>query len=403
MTEPILTPSPSVSTDAGRRGSSVFIVAGEESGDLHAADLVRELLRLDPGLAVAALGGRRMAAAGARVLYPLVDELAVMGFLPVLAKLPKVGRILDETYSHLERIRPDALILVDYPGFNLYLARYARRHGIPVLYYIVPQLWAWGHWRLGRVRRRVDRMLVIFPFEEEFYRSRGIDARFVGHPLMDQLARFRPDPEFDRRHGLGEADRVFGLLPGSRSHEIAGVLPVELAAARRILAEIPGARFFLGLAKEKHRPLVETLLAAGGVSATVLAGGAREIMSRSEVCLVTSGTATVETAWFGTPLVILYRIGRFARLVARSPFGIKTRHIGMVNILAGREVAPEFLMVGDESERVARAALALARGGPGRASCLEGLAEVRRRLDKPDASRRAAEEVLAFLAERAGR
>ncbi len=381
---------------------TIFLVAGEDSGDLHASHLVAELRRLDPGLSAVGLGGPRMAAAGARILYPLVEELAVMGFLPVLAKLPKAGRILDETYDRLLEHRPDALVLVDYPGFNLYLARFARRHGIPVLYYIVPQLWAWGHWRLPRVRRRVDRMFVIFPFEEPFYRSRGIDARFVGHPLVDELARFEPSEDFDARHDLAGARPVVGLLPGSRSHEIQGVLPVMARAAGRIRAAHPAVRFLLALAKAQHRPLVESIL-AGCPSVTIVEGETHDIQRRADFCLVTSGTATVETAFFETPMVVLYRIGRLMSWVARSPFGIKSPFFGMVNILAGREVAPEFLMVGDESERVARASLELLEDGPARRRAREGLAEVRRSLTSVEgASRRAAEEILAFVRERRG-
>ena len=370
------------------------MIAGEESGDLHGGALVRHLRSLNPQIEIAGLGGQRMADAGMEQIHDLPSDLAVMGFIPVLTRLPRIGWILDRLYDELERRPPDLLILIDFPGFNLHVARFARNHGIPVLYYIVPQLWAWGHWRLPRVRRLIDRMLVIFPFEESFYRDRGIDARFVGHPLFDHLESITRAPQ----ESTSTVPTV-GLLPGSRSQEIRSLLPTMLKTARILRQEIPELTFDLPVARPRHLPLVESILRthAYDIDVRIALEGAHQVMQNSSLCLVASGTATLETAFFGTPLITLYRVGFLARQVAR--FLLRTSHFGIVNILAGREIVPEILLVREDPERVAKTALPLLIDSTRRERMLSDLRAVRDSVFLPQASQRAASEALSFLGE----
>lgn len=370
---------------------TLALVAGEASGDIHGGNLVRSLARLRPGLRVWAVGGPALRAAGAEIVFPS-EELSAMGLWEAVGRLPALLRARRTVLERFRSPAPDLFIPVDFGGLNLRLASAARKAGIPVAYYIPPKVWAWGGWRARRLARAADEALVILPFEEPELQRRGVRARYVGSPVLDHLA--------PRRFASEEG--TVGLLPGSRAGEVSRIWPLLLAAARILDAGRAAAgqgplRFLAPRAPGLPPGLLEAPLAASGLPVEILEGRAQEVMERSRVCLVASGTATLECALAGTPLVAVYRLTPLTyflgRLLVQSPF------IALPNLVAGREVVPELVQTGPEP--VARAAAVLLAEGPARSSMLQHLAAVRHALGPPGASDRAARAVLEHLDRRA--
>ncbi|HRZ83239.1 MAG TPA: lipid-A-disaccharide synthase [Candidatus Hydrogenedentes bacterium] len=368
----------------------LFFVAGESSGDIHGANLLRALRAARPGWEFEGLGGARMAAAGMALRHDLAGK-AIMGFAEVVRSLSFIRRLFNETRARLAETRPDALVLVDYPGFNLRLAGEAKKLGIPVVYYISPQVWAWKKRRIHTIARVVDKMLVILPFEEEYYRRAGVPCVYVGNPLLDHVegAALQTEP------AAPEAP-VVGLLPGSREMEIRRIAPVMLETARRLRAEMPGTVFEAPCVNDERAAQLRAL--AGDLPLTVRVGGMAEVLSRARCCMVASGTATLETALFGVPLVIVYRMNPLTYQLARRL--VKVEHIGIVNLLAGRRVAPEFVQQEASPERLLPAMKELLADSPARRAMLDGFREVRELLGGPGASARAAAEIVQLVEER---
>lgn len=362
--------------------ATVAVVAGETSGDIHAGNLVAALRRLQPDVFVWAVGGGHLRRAGADVVFPC-EEIAAMGLLETLGKLPALARARRRVLRGFDAHRPDVFVPVDFGGLNLRLAAAARARGIPVVYYVPPKVWAWGARRAARLRESVDEALVILPFEEPFLRARGVPAAYVGSPVLDHLGprRFEPEPG------------IVGLLPGSREGEVSRILPVLLGAARRLAAGRPGLRFLLPRAPGLRREAVEGPIRAAGVAVEVLEGCAQEVMERSRLCLVASGTATLECAACGAPMVVVYRLNPLTYALARRL--VKVPAVSLPNLIAGRPVVPELIQ--SDAKDVAEAAEGLLDDGPRRAAMLSGLAEVRELLGPPGASERAAERVAARL------
>ena len=365
---------------------------GEPSGDLYAAELVKQLRGHVPGLSAWGVGGDRLAAEGASLVAHIAD-LAVVGLLEVLRHIPTIRRAFRRVVEAVDRERPDAAVLIDYPDFNLSLARELKRRGIPVVYYVSPQIWAWKRGRIRTIRETVSRMLVIFAFEEALYRDAGVPVSYVGHPLVD-LVRPAPDrSSFLLGHGLDPKRPVIALLPGSRPMEMAHNLPRLLGGVRQIAAERPDAQFLLAVA-----PLLDvagTAALCAGLPVHVVPGQAHAAVGAADVAIVASGTATVETALLGTPMVVVYRVAPLTYALGR-PF-IRVPHFAMVNLIAEREVVPE-LMQGDFTpERVAAETLSLLSDTNRSGRMREDLAEVRRRLGETGATARVAEIVAPFL------
>jgi lipid-A-disaccharide synthase len=375
------------------------MVAGEASGDLHGATLARALATLAPGLRLAGMGGARMAAAGVRLLQR-AERVSVVGGTEAIGRLPALWRAFRVLRRELRERRPGVLVLIDFPEFNLRLARAARRLGVPVVYFIAPQVWAWRRGRARAMARDVSRVLAIFPFEVSFYQEAGVPVEFVGHPLLDVL------PAFERgaaRAGLvaGEGTLV-GLLPGSRDAEVRRHLPVLLAAARAILARRPPTRFAVAVAPTIPASRVRAAVRAAGVRAEVLPGEAHRLMAASDVLLVASGTATLEAACYGTPMVVLYRLSPVSHALARVLVqGVS--HISLPNIVGGRGIVPELIQGRATPDGVAAAALALLDDDVARAAQRAALQEVRGRLGEPGAGLRAARAVLGEHDGAAGR
>ena len=377
----------------------ILIVAGEASGDLHAASVVQELLRRAPHLTVEGIGGDRMREAGVR-LHGYAGELAVVGLTEVVGKLPALWRAYRNMIRLLRDTRPDLLILVDFPDFNLLLARKAAQQQIPVLYFIGPQVWAWRSGRVRSIGRLVRRLLVIFPFEEAFYREWGVQALYVGHPLLDRLS---PPPTMDdaRRHlGLDHAASVVGLLPGSRIGEITRHLPLLLRATRRLEGSRPDLRVIIAAAEGIPLDLISSYLKQEVSSARVVQGRTHEVIAASDLILVASGTATLEAAIIGTPMVIVYRVALLSWLISR--FLIRVPFIGLPNLVAGKSIVPELIQFQATPERIADEASRLLESPERRRRMQQQLLEVRDQLGPQGAAARAAEAVLEMLQLNAG-
>ena len=364
----------------------LFFVAGERSGDTHGAHLIQALRRQDPSIECEGLGGQMMRAAGMTLRHDLAGQ-AIMGFTEVVKHFPAIRRLMRETVDHLRETRPDALVLIDYPGFNLHLARQAHELGIPVIYYVSPQIWAWKKKRIHTIQRCIRKMLVIFPFEEEFYRKAGVDCAYVGHPLLDHVAQTANEP-------AAEDGMVIGILPGSRQQEIARLMQPMIATAGGIRERYPEARFIAPCVDEVRAQQIRAC--AGDFPLEVLVDGMDTVLRRARFCLVASGTATIETALYGVPMIIAYRVSPLSYLLAKY-FVRGIEHIGMVNILAGEEVVPEFVQHDATPEKMLRKALELVEDSPARAAMCEGLAHIRHILGGGGASENAAREIRAVL------
>ncbi|HSB68187.1 MAG TPA: lipid-A-disaccharide synthase [Candidatus Methylomirabilis sp.] len=372
----------------------ILVVAGEASGDLHGARLVEALRRRHPRLSLEGMGGERMGAAGVTLLAD-AGKTAVVGLAELWEKRRALRDALRLLREHLRAAPPSLLICIDFPDFNLLLARTAHRLGIPVCYFISPQIWAWRRGRIRTIRRLVRKMLVLFPFEEALYRAAGVDATFVGHPLLDVMADV-PSREVCRSAlGVQGTTPVLGLLPGSRPAEIRRHLPLLLRAAARMRAERPDLRLVLGLSAGLDRRAAETEIESASVPVEIVQGRAHEVMRAADLLLAVSGTVTLEAAILGTPMVITYRLGTLSWLLARLL--VRVRFIGLPNLVAGEGIVPELIQSSATPERLASAALEILTSPERQARMRAALELVRGRLGKPGAAGRAAEEVLALL------
>ncbi len=372
----------------------ILIVAGEASGDLHAASVVQELLRRAPQLVVEGIGGDKMRHAGVH-LHVHARDLAVVGLVEIAHRLPALWRAYRTMVQLLRERPPDLLILVDFPDFNLLLARRAYRLGIPILYFISPQVWAWRTGRVRSIARYVHRLLVIFPFEETFYRRSGVEAQYVGHPLLDRLSPSLSREEARRRLELEQTAPVMGLLPGSRIGELTRHLPLLLKAGRQLLKTRPDLRIIIAAAEGLPLDLIGSYLKQETCSARVVQGRAYEVMAASDLILVASGTATVEAAIIGTPMVIVYRLAFITWLVGRLL--IRVPYIGMVNLVAGKGVVPELVQFEATPDRIAEEARCLLESPDRRRRMQEQLYEVRDRLGPAGAVSRVADAIIQLL------
>jgi len=370
----------------------LLVSCGEPSGDLYAGELIRHVRARAGPLEVFGLGGDWLQAQGARLLSH-VNELAVVGLVEVLRHLRRLRSVFRALLAEVDR-EPIALaVLVDYAGFNLRLARALHRRGVPVVYYVSPQLWAWRRGRMRTVRDCVRHMLVIFPFEESIYREASVPVTFVGHPLVD-LTRSSPDPRtFLTAQGLDPARPVLAVLPGSRRQEIAYNLPPIVGALRLLRAQRPELQSALALAPGIERgPIVAAL---EGVPAGIVSGHTHALMGAATAGIVASGTATVEAALLDLASVVVYRVSPVSYALGR-PF-VRVPHYAMANLIAGRRVLAELIQGGFQPKAVAREVGRLLDDSAHRSSVATGLAEVRARLGKPGASARAAEIVASYL------
>jgi lipid-A-disaccharide synthase len=373
---------------------SLLVVAGEISGDQHAADVVRQVLAARPDLRVWGIGGDELASAGVS-LRQHTRDMAVMGIAEVLRRIGFFRRVLNELDEEARRIRPDAALLVDYPGFNLRAAARLKAQGVRVVYYVCPQVWAWRRSRIGRIAEIVDRLLVIFPFEAELFKDTRLRPDFVGHPLVEKVQAVRDAPNADLPW---PGSRRIALLPGSRTQEIRRILPTLAAAALGMRKRFPDAGFLLASPTEALAAEERTMLRDLGVPdgwIPVVTGQTLQILKQARAAWVASGTATIETCLMRCPMVVVYRTSAMTAWVARRVLRIP--HIGMVNLMAGREICPELLQEAALPDRLVSALAPLVEDTPERARMLEDLEQTATRLGKGGAAEHAATILLEEL------
>jgi lipid-A-disaccharide synthase len=359
----------------------VLFVAGEASGDLHAAGVAAALRRIRPELLLTAVGGRRLAEEGVQLIHR-DEQLGVMGFLEVLKHVPRHFLLLRTMRKMLERGEVAVLILIDYPGFNMKVAAAAKRAGVPVLYYVTPQVWAWGAGRIPKLAQLVTKAAVILPFEEPLLRGFGIDATFVGHPLLDRAVDMPTKVEAREALRLALNAPVLALFPGSRQQEIDRHIDDFVATAKELQRRIPGLQVLVSVA-----PTVA--LDSKRCPFRLVHSASLSVLRAADVALCKSGTTTLEAAIADCPLVVAYRTGRINYAVARRV--VKVPNIGLVNVVAGREVAREFIQDEIEPSMMADALAEILNDGPPRQEVLIGLAEVRSKLGSPGAADRVAQ------------
>lgn len=377
------------------KGREILIVAGEASGDHYGADLVHRLSELDPELRFFGMGGDRMATVGVE-LVEHIKEVTVMGFLEVLSRLGPLYRSFRKLVAAARTRQPAAAIFIDFPDYNLRLAPRIREVcRAKTIYYIGPTVWAWRAGRVAQIQQAIDRMIVIFPFEEPIYRKAGVDVAFVGHPLVGTVrTRTGTAAEFHKTFGLGADRRLIGLLPGSRAREVAQILPTLLSAADRLIAEHGPLEIAIGLADSIDRAQVEAMLPPGS-PVRIIERGTPDLMRYADVLLVASGTAPLEAAILGTPQVVVYR-------TTPLTYGIASRmvtvdHVCMVNLILERRAVPELIQDQLTPARVAEEASRLLSDASAREAQEDAFRELRKRLGAAGASRRAAESVLGLI------
>ncbi len=366
-----------------------MISCGEASGDLYAGALARALQGIDPTVEVFGFGGPHLREAGAE-LVSSNEGFAVTGLVEPLVRLRHYWELLRDLREAARSRRPDVFVAIDYPDFHFRLLPAMHELGIPVVYYISPQLWAWRPWRINVLRRYVRRMLVIFPFELDVYQRAGVPVEFVGHPLIDLVAPAEPGEAWLARHGLDPGRPVVALLPGSRTNEVRRILPVLLEARRKLAADLPGVQCVVARAPSLDDELFATLADAPGVA--VVTGDADGVLAAADVVATASGTATVQTALHGRPMVIVYRLSPVTYAIGRA--FVRVPHVGMVNLVAGRRIVPELIQGACTPENIARELRLLLTDEARARQMRDDLAGVRAALGGPGASQRAAEAVL---------
>jgi len=373
-----------------------MLVAGEVSGDLHGAHLVEAIQKIDPDIEFFGVGGEGLEKRGMRLLHH-VRSLSVVGISEAFRKLRVALKTLRELKGAMEQERPDLVILIDYPEFNLRLARIARQKRIPVLYYISPQIWAWRPGRVKSIAKRVRKMVVLFPFEVPLYQAAGVDVEWVGHPLLDIVRPSLAREEALQQFGIDPEQKTVALLPGSRMEEVIRLLPPMLTSAALLQMEMPRLQFILPLAPGILETDLYPILKDVPVPIKIVNGFNYDVMALSDLIITASGTATLEAAILGKPMVIVYKVSRLSYWVGRAL--IRVRHIGLVNLIAGKETARELLQEEVNPERIAEEALCLLRDPVLYGKAVESMAEVRRSLGEPGAASRAARIVLSLLYE----
>jgi lipid-A-disaccharide synthase len=372
----------------------IMIVAGEASGDLHGANLVREAGKLDPGLFFFGIGGPRMREAGVETLVD-ASQMAVVGLVEVIAHFG----VISHAYLTLKKIiatdPPDLLILIDYPDFNLRIAKLAKRAGIRVLYYISPQVWAWRVGRVKKIGRVVDRMAVVFPFEVPFYEREGVPVTFVGHPLVDTAHPSMPRADAQAHFRLDPARKTIGLFPGSRIHEIKRLLPVILESAKILKERFPDLQFILPLSTSLSMADIAPYLQSSGLDITVAEGQSYDVIQVCDAVITVSGTVTLEIALLEVPMVIIYRVSPLTYEVGKRL--VKVDHMGICNIVAGERIVKELLQHEAEPGQIAGEIERILTDPVYAASIRDKLSAVRGKLGNSGGSANAARLALAML------
>jgi len=364
----------------------VFISAGEPSGDLHGANLIRELKKIDPAVRLSGFGGDRMEAAGCQLLYPLCNH-SVMWILSVVQQIFTFIRLLNEAQEFFRAQRPDVIVVIDYPGFHWKLAQRAKKEGIPVVYFVPPQIWAWGQWRVKKMKRLMTQVLSALPFEHDWLNKRGVHSTYIGHPYFDELASQKLDEEFLIAE-KSRSGRIVGILPGSRNQEVARNVPEMLRAARLIQQALPNTRFLVAAFNGLQADLVRNVASRWKMPVDVHVGCTPEIISLSECCIAVSGSVSLEIMYRQTPAMIVYRLPRITLKIARRL--VKVKWITLVNLLAKEAVFPEFITDRDPSKALGARVIQMLNDPAEQATVRQKLAELCDRFARPGACESAA-------------
>ena len=369
----------------------VMISVGEASGDLHGASIAKALKELDPDIQMFGMGGQAMRKAGVDIAHDIAD-LGIIGFVEVVKNLPRFFRLRDELVALMQREKPDVLLVIDYPDFNMRLAPKARALGIPVVSYIPPSAWAWRKGRAKSVAKLVDKIAAIFPFEAEVYRNAGANVEFVGHPLIDIIK-----PTMDKTAAyeffqLDSQHSIILLLPGSRKAEIENLLPVMLKSAEKIMQLDPNCQFVLPVASTISREMLHNMIKQYKVKVKLTAEHTYDLMTIADSAIAASGTVTLEAAILGLPVVVIYKMAALTYFIGRLL--VKIPNISLPNIVAGKRIIPELLQYEVNADNIAREAIALLPSTAAGKQAREGLRQVKQRLGAGGAVKRTAQVVL---------
>lgn len=381
-------------TIVDKKTKTIMIVAGEASGDLHGASLIQEMLKIDPALNFYGIGGSKLEKMGVK-LFANTSTMAVMGLTEIVSKLGSILKIMGIMKKSLDEYRPDLVILIDYPDFNLRLAKAAKKKGIKVFYYISPQVWAWRKNRINQIKKFVDKMAVILPFEVDTYATKGFTVNYVGHPLLDLVKPHYSKQDSRKKISIAENKTTIALLPGSRLSEVTKLLPEMLRAAEILAQKIPDVQFVLPLADTLEEKNISDISKSSPVKIKVITGLTYDVISSADLAIVASGTATLETGLLGVPMIIIYKVSPFSALIGRMI--INVQHIGLVNIIAGKTIVPELIQSDANGQRIASEALAILLNEEKRQEIVVQLADIRAKLGSPGAARRAAQLALDML------
>lgn len=369
----------------------IMLSVGEASGDLHGASVANALKLLQPDIELFGMGGKAMRAAGVEVVYDIAG-LGVIGFVEVVKNLGKLFELRDNLAALMDQRRPDALVIIDYPDFNVRLAKIAKAKGIPVVSYISPSAWAWRRGRAKEVAQTVNRVAAIFPFEADVYREAGADVTFVGHPLVDIVQPELTKEEAYRHFGARPDRPVLLLMPGSRQQEITKLLPVMLAACQLIVEQLPECQIYLPLASTISREMLQNTIAGYTMNVTLTSDYPYDLMGIADAVIASSGTATLETTLMGAPTVIIYKLAALTYLLGKLL--VKIPDIGLPNIVAGRRIVPELLQDEANPANIARETIPLLTDQTVRQQVLADLAAVKEKLGQTGAVTRVAEVIL---------
>lgn len=372
--------------------SKIMISVGEASGDLHGASLAHALKAIQPEIKIFGMGGQAMKAAGVEIAYDIAD-LGVIGFVEIIKNLPKLFRLRDNLAELMERERPDVLVIIDYHGFNIRLARIAKRKGIPVISYICPKVWAWGRGRAKEVAETVEKVAAIFPFEVDVYREAGANVTFVGNPLLDIVKATMSKDDAYRFFDADPKKPVILLLPGSRQQEIVNLLPVMLTAAEKIQEQVPGCQFFLPVASTISREMLMEIIDAHQVKVNLTEKNTYDLMNISNMGIAASGTVTLEAALMNLPTVIIYKVAALSYFIGKLI--IKIPYISLPNIVAGRKIVPELVQGAANTDNIVNEAVPMLTQDNVRNAIVKDLAEMRHKLGTTGAVERVAHEILA--------
>ena len=371
----------------------IFISAGEQSGDLHGSNIIRELLKQDSSMEVYGLGSEKMVSAGMKCMHDMSDK-SVM-WLHALSKIDEFLKIIKDSSHFFETEKPNLVILIDYCGLNFYLAKSAKKRNIPVMYYISPQIWAHGQWRVKKIKKLIDKAVIIFPFEEPIYKEAGIPVNYVGNPIVDELIKREPDQERIAYLKNTYGNKIVSLLPGSRTQEIKKILPLLLQAAKLISKTEKTVKFIVSCSNKRHKETIEQLVKEYAVPAQIVNDDITEIAKASCVCLAGSGTVTLKIAYYLTPMIVVYKITRFAYF-AVTPF-LQSPYMSLVNKLADEFIVPERLMYRNEHKWIVSETLKFLNNDNARLNCINKLQKVKDLINIPGVSKRAADEAVKMI------